>query len=278
MSKTFARSSLCALTMTIMTAHAAEPPTNLDKPEGRLDIIAWPGYIERGQTDKQYDWVTQFEKETGCAVNVKTAATSDEMVSLMTKGGYDLVTASGDASLRLIMGKRVQPINTALIPNWKTLDPRVVKGDWFNVGGKVYGTPYQWGPNLLMYNTKTFPTPPDSWQVVFVEQNLPDGKSNKGRVQAYDGPIYIADAALFVKATQPQLGISDPYQLTEEQYQAVQYQGAATRFELKLNGGEKLLVSQANMTGEELPATLTPGQQVMVSWSRDVMVPLVEER
>ena len=189
MSKTFARSSLCALSMTIMTAHAAEPPTNLENPEGRLDIIAWPGYIERGQTDKQYDWVTQFEKETGCAVNVKTAATSDEMVSLMAKGGYDLVTASGDASLRLIMGKRVQPINTALIPNWKTLDPRVVKGDWFNVSGKVYGTPYQWGPNLLMYNTKTFPTPPDSWQVVFVEQNLPDGKSNKGRVQAYDGPI-----------------------------------------------------------------------------------------
>lgn len=221
MSKTFARSSLCALSMTIMTAHAAEPPTNLENPEGRLDIIAWPGYIERGQTDKQYDWVTQFEKETGCAVNVKTAATSDEMVSLMVKGGYDLVTASGDASLRLIMGKRVQPINTALIPNWKALDPRVVKGDWFNVGGKVYGTPYQWGPNLLMYITKTFPTPPDSWQVVFVEQNLPDGKSNKGRVQAYDGPIYIADAALFVKATQPQLGISDPYQLTEEQYQAV---------------------------------------------------------
>lgn len=72
-----------------------------------------------------------------------------------------------------------------------------------------------------MYNTKTFPTPPDSWNVVFVEQNLPDGKSNKGRVQAYDGPIYIADAALFVKATQPQLGITDPYQLTEKQYQAV---------------------------------------------------------
>lgn len=221
MSKQLALSSLCAFSMTLMTAQAAEPPTSLDKPEGRLDIIAWPGYIERGQTDKQYDWVSQFEKDTGCAVNVKTAATSDEMVSLMAKGGYDLVTASGDASLRLIMGKRVQPINTALIPNWKTLDPRVVKGEWFNVGGKVYGTPYQWGPNLLMYNTKTFPTPPDSWNVVFVEQNLPDGKSNKGRVQAYDGPIYIADAALFVKATQPQLGITDPYQLTEKQYQAV---------------------------------------------------------
>ncbi|HHS9876733.1 putative ABC transporter substrate-binding protein YdcS [Klebsiella aerogenes] len=221
MSKKFARGSLCVLSMVFVTAQAAEPPTSLDKGEGRLDIIAWPGYIERGQTDKNYDWVSQFEKESGCQVNVKTAATSDEMVSLMAKGGYDLVTASGDASLRLIMGKRVQAINTALIPNWKTLDPRVAKGAWFNVGDKVYGTPYQWGPNLLMYNTKTFPTPPDSWKVVFVKQDLPDGKSNQGRVQAYDGPIYIADAALFVKATQPQLGINDPYELTETQYQAV---------------------------------------------------------
>jgi putative spermidine/putrescine transport system substrate-binding protein len=119
MSKKIARGSLCVLGMACLTAQAAEPPTSLDKGEGRLDIIAWPGYIERGQTDKNYDWVTQFEKETGCQVNVKTAATSDEMVSLMAKGGYDLVTASGDASLRLIMGKRVQPINTALIPTGK---------------------------------------------------------------------------------------------------------------------------------------------------------------
>ncbi len=108
-------------------------------------LLPRPGYIERGQTDKNYDWVSQFEKESGCRVNVKTAATSDEMVSLMAKGGYDLVTASGDASLRLIMGKRVQAINTALIPNWKTLDPRVAKGAWFNVGDKVYGTPLSMG-------------------------------------------------------------------------------------------------------------------------------------
>ncbi|HEJ7836499.1 ABC transporter substrate-binding protein [Serratia marcescens] len=212
-------SALC-LTVLCGPAQAADLPQTLGKGEGRLDIIAWPGYIERGQSDKNYDWVTQFEKQTGCAVNVKTAATSDEMVSLMAKGGYDLVTASGDASLRLIFGKRVQPINTALIPNWKNIDPRLLNGAWYTVDGKTYGTPYQWGPNLLMYNTKTFPTPPDSWAVIFQQQNLPDGKSNQGRVQAYDGPIYIADAALFLKATQPQLGISDPYQLNEEQYQA----------------------------------------------------------
>lgn len=218
MTTKFALSTLSALCLTVLSAQAAEDPA---KGEGRLDIIAWPGYIERGQTDKQYDWVTQFEKETGCEVNVKTAATSDEMVSLMAKGGYDLVTASGDASLRLIMGKRVQPVDISKIPNWKNVDPRLVKGEWFNIDGKVYGTPYQWGPNLLMYNTKTFPTPPDSWAVLFVKQDLPDGKSNQGRVQAYDGPIYIADAALYLKTAQPALNITDPYQLTEEQYQAV---------------------------------------------------------
>ena len=74
------------------------------------------------------------------------------------------------------------------------------------------------GPNLLMYNTRVFPTPPDSWRVVFVKQDLPDGKNQPGAVQAYDGPIYIADAALFVKATQPQLG-SKTYQLTRNPVQ-----------------------------------------------------------
>ncbi len=200
---------------------AAEPPKALGPGEGRLDIVAWPGYIERGESDKAYDWVTGFEKETGCKVSVKTAATSDEMVSLMTKGGYDLVTASGDASLRLIVGKRVQPINTALIPNWKNIDPRLQNGGWYVVDNQVYGTPYQWGPNVLLYNTNTFKQAPTSWGVVFEPQNLPDGKPNKGRVQAYDGPIYIADAALYLKSTKPELGIKDPYELNEEQYKAV---------------------------------------------------------
>ncbi|MEE9098688.1 MULTISPECIES: putative ABC transporter substrate-binding protein YdcS [Pseudomonas] len=199
---------------------AAEALKQLGQPEGALDIIAWPGYIERGESDKNYDWVTQFEKDTGCKVNVKTAATSDEMVSLMAKGGYDLVTASGDASLRLVYGKRVQPINIALVPNWKNVDPRLQNAPWHTVDGTHYGTPYQWGPNVLMYNTKVFPKAPLSWSVVFSEQKLPDGKSNKGRVQAYDGPIYIADAALYLKTTNPALGIQDPYELNEEQYAA----------------------------------------------------------
>lgn len=209
------------LSLTLPTVAGAAPLKALGEPEGQLDIVAWPGYIERGETDKDYDWVTAFEAETGCKVNVKTAGTSDEMVALMNEGGFDLVTASGDASLRLIAGKRVQEINTDLIPSWNTLDDRLKNAPWHTVDGKHYGTPYQWGPNVLMYNTETFgDKAPDSWSVVFEETTLPDGKSNKGRVQAFDGPIYIADAALYLMSSKPELGIKDPYELTEDQYQA----------------------------------------------------------
>ncbi len=200
---------------------AQEMLQSLGAGEGEVSIVAWAGYIERGETDPNYDWVTKFEADSGCKVTVKTANTSDEMVALMNEGGFDLVTASGDASLRLIAGKRVQPINTALIPSWSTIDERLQNAAWHTVDGTHYGTPYVWGANVLMYNTEVFgDKPPTSWNVVFEETTLPDGKSNKGRVQAYDGPIYVADAALYLMKHKPELGITDPYALNEDQYKA----------------------------------------------------------
>jgi len=197
------------------------PLQSIGEGEGQVDIIAWAGYIERGETDPAYDWVTAFENETGCAVSVKVAATSDEMVALMNEGGFDLVTASGDASNRLISGGMVQEINTDLIPSWDTVDPRLQSAPWNTVDGKHYGVPYQWGSNVLMYNTEAFgDSPPTSWNVVFEEMTLPDGESNVGRVQAYDGAIYIADAALYLKDHNPELGIDDPYSLTRDQFNA----------------------------------------------------------
>lgn len=212
--------SLTALAAVTSIAVAQEMKTEIGPGEGQVDIVAWVGYIERGQTDKNFDWVTEFEAKTQCKVNIKTAGTSDEMVALMNEGGFDLVTASGDASLRLISGKRVQPINTALIPSYKTVDERLQQAPWHTVGGVHYGVPYQWGANVLAYNTTVFKEAPKSWSVLFEEQTLPDGKSNKGRIQAFDGPIYIADAALYLMAKKPELGIKDPYELTEEQYKA----------------------------------------------------------
>jgi putative spermidine/putrescine transport system substrate-binding protein len=199
---------------------SAEPLQSIGEPEGVVDIVAWPGYIERGDTDAAFDWVTGYEEKTGCKVRIKTAGTSDEMVALMNEGGFDLVTASGDASLRLIYGDRVQEVNIGLIESYNTVDPRLQEAPWHTVEGKHYGVPYQWGSNVLMYNTNAFSSPPDSWNVVFEEATLDDGKSNKGRVQAFDGPIYIADAGLYLMTHKPELGITDPYELNEEQFAA----------------------------------------------------------
>ena len=215
-------SSCTALSLVLATIAPAKAGmlSALGAGEGQVSIVAWAGYIERGETDKAFDWVTEFEGKTGCKVSVKTAATSDEMVALMNEGGFDLVTASGDASLRLVAGKRVQEINTALIPSWSTIDERLQNASWHTVDGKHYGTPYVWGANVLMYNTNVFKEAPTSWKVVFEEMDLPDGKTNKGRVQAYDGAIHIADAANYLKFHKPELGIKDPYELNEDQYKA----------------------------------------------------------
>jgi putative spermidine/putrescine transport system substrate-binding protein len=200
---------------------AAQMVTEIGPSEGQLNIVAWPGYIERGETAAEFDWVTKFEEATGCMVNVKSANTSDEMVALMNEGGFDLVTASGDASLRMIAGKRVQPVNVELIPSWSTIDDRLKDAPWHTVDGVHYGVPYMWGPNVLMYNTEVFgDTPPASWNVVFEPMDLPDGQPNAGRVQAYDGPIHIADAALYLMTHQPELAISSPYELNQDQYDA----------------------------------------------------------
>jgi putative spermidine/putrescine transport system substrate-binding protein len=220
--KNLKRSCLISLVSAVVSSQAfgAGMVTELGKAEGQVSIVAWPGYIERGETMESFDWVTKFEEATGCSVQVKTANTSDEMVALMNEGGFDLVTASGDASLRLIAGKRVQPVNIGLIPSWGTIDNRLKDAPWHTVDGTHYGTPYMWGPNVLMYNTEAFNEPPTSWSVVFEETTLADGKSNKGRVQAYDGPIHVADAANYLMHHQPELGIKSPYELNDDQYKA----------------------------------------------------------
>ena len=188
-------------------------PTSIGEGEGGLNLIAWQGYTEPNV-------VKPFEKQTGCQVKVKYGQTSDEMVQLMRSGQYDGVSASGDATNRLIAGGDVVPINTDLIPDFKDISAPLQSPPHNTVDGVHYGVSYEWGANVLMYNAGVFENAPQSWSVVFEEQNLPDGKSNKGRVEAYYGPIYIADAALYLMTHKPELGIQDPYALTKLQFDA----------------------------------------------------------
>jgi putative spermidine/putrescine transport system substrate-binding protein len=184
-------------------------PTSIGKGEGTLNMIAWEGYLDRA-------WVKPFEDATNCQINQKYAGSSDEMVTLMRSGGggqYDMVSASGDASLRLIYGGDVAQVNTSLVPGWKQFFKGFQSPPNNTVKGKHYGISLQWGPNTLMYNAAKVKPAPTSWSAIY------DPKF-KGKITVPNNPIQIADAALYLSKTKPSLGIKDPYELTKPQFDA----------------------------------------------------------
>jgi putative spermidine/putrescine transport system substrate-binding protein len=177
--------------------------------ENEVNIVAWSGFVEPA-------WTDEFTAETGCTVNRRVAGTSDEMVQLMRTGDYDVVSASGDASLRLIAGGDVQPINLDLVPNFGDDIVEGMKGQIYDtINGKSYGVPIGRGANILQYNSDVVTETPTSWDVAW-EADSPYA----GKIIAYDAPIYIADAAVYLMAHEPDLGITNPYALDETQLDA----------------------------------------------------------
>lgn len=188
--------------------------------EGALNLIIWAGYAENGQNVKEYDWVSAFETETGCKVSTKVGNTSDEMVTLLRQGGgtaYDGVSASGDATGRLIANGDVASVDVSTIPGFGDVAPFLQNAPHYVVNGTHYGTPHGWGGNTLLYRTDLVQPAPTSWDVVF---DPAKATPYAGKITAYDSPIYIADAALYLKAHNPSLGITDPYELTQDQLNA----------------------------------------------------------
>jgi putative spermidine/putrescine transport system substrate-binding protein len=197
---------------------ASNLPQSIGAGEGSLNLVAWTGYVESGKSDPKVDWVTPFTTQTGCKINVKFADTSDEMVTLMRQGGgtqWDGVSASGDATNRLIAHGDVAEVNVSLIPDFKDVIPSLQSPKHNTVNGRHYGIPYMYGPNVLMYNTQVVNPAPTSWKDTW-ETSSP----YKGKVAAYDSPIFIADAALYLKAHNKSLGITDVYELTTKQLDA----------------------------------------------------------
>lgn len=192
---------------------APSAQASLGPGEGALNLVIWPGYAERGATDPAYDWVTPFEKKTGCIVKTTDMVDSANGVSLLQSGDYDGGSFSGNATTRLMAGGTVAPINTALIPNYANIFEGLKLKPHNSMDGVPYGVPHGRGPNILMYNTKEIPTEPTSWDSVW------SGEYGD-KVSIYDSADYIADAALHLMTTQPNLGIKNPYQLNDAQFAA----------------------------------------------------------
>ena len=178
------------------------------KEEGEVNLVNWAGYVEK-------DWTDAFVAQTGCKVNSKVGASSDEMVTLMKTGNYDGVSASGDATLRLIASKTVAPVNFDLIPNYANVFEGLKNQPHNTVDGVSYGVAHGRGANLLIWNKDDVTPAPTTWDVVWDADSPAAGK-----ISVYDSPIYIADAALHLKTTQPDLGIDNIYELDEDQFNA----------------------------------------------------------
>jgi putative spermidine/putrescine transport system substrate-binding protein len=185
--------------------------------EGQLSVLAWPGYVEDGTTSPDVDWVSSFEEETGCEVTVQTFGTSDEAFTLFQTNPeqYDVISASGDATLRLVAGDFVQPVNVDLIPSYAEIFDDLKDKDYNTVDGVHYGVPHGRGANVLMWRTDEVDPAPTSWSAMFDPES-----PYAGKFSVYDAPIYIADAAVVLMNTNPELGITNPYSLDDTQFQA----------------------------------------------------------
>jgi putative spermidine/putrescine transport system substrate-binding protein len=192
-------------------------PTSIGEGEGALTVLAWPGYVENGSTDPAYNWVKPFEDATGCKVTVQVFGTSDEAFSLFSTNPdkFDVISASGDASLRLVRAGYVQPVNVDLIKTYPDIFPALKDRPYNTVDGVHYGVPHGRGSNLLMWRTDTVNPAPTTWAQMFDPSS-----SFAGKVSVYDAPIYIADAAVVLMKTKPELGIKNPYALDDTQFAA----------------------------------------------------------
>jgi putative spermidine/putrescine transport system substrate-binding protein len=192
------------------SSSTTEAQQSVGKGEGELDLVEWPGYVAP-------QWVKPFEQQTGCQVKNKDAGTSDEMIQLMRTGQYDGVSASGNASGRLVEGGDVSPVNVDLVPNYKTVFSDLKDQPYNTFEGTHYGIPHGRGANLLMWNTNDVKPAPKSWSIILDPKQA---AKYKGKISVYDDPIYIADAAVYLKAHDPSLKITDPYELNDDQFNA----------------------------------------------------------
>jgi putative spermidine/putrescine transport system substrate-binding protein len=261
-------------------------PTEVGEGEGQVKVLAWPGYVEDGTTSPDVDWVSSFEDETGCEVTVQTFGTSDEAFTLFQTNPeeYDVISASGDASLRLVAGGFVQPVNVDLIPSYAEVFEDLKNKDYNTVDGVEYGVPHGRGANLLMWRTDEVDPAPTEWAELF-----DPASPYAGKFSVYDAPIYIADAAVVLMHSNPDLGITNPYSLDDTQFQAAidlleaqkpavgEYWGDYTKQIDSFTNGNTVIGTTwqviANvLQGAEVPVEVTKPIEGATGWSDTWMI------
>lgn len=202
---------------TAAVAAAVAAPAIVRAADKELRILTWEGYAEP-------EWLDKFKSDTGATVNVVYAGSADEMFAKMQGSqGADFDLVSFDTSLfpRYVDAKLLQPFDAGKIPNLKNLAPEFASVKAVMRGDDRYGIPFAWGSLPLIYDTETFSTPPDSWEVMWEENYA------QQMLWQDDANNSITLGALIV-------GAANPYQLTDDDF---------ARIKDKLIAQKKLLLS-----------------------------------
>jgi len=172
--------------------------------EGRLNLVAFPGYAEAGGDDPRVNWVQPFVQKTGCKVRVRTVRSATELLDAVAHGTYDGVAAFGDVTQVLTGGGEVAPIDTSLIPSYRAVYPALRRLPQNREQGRVVGVPHGRGADLLLWRTDLVHPAPTSWDVLY-------DRRYAGKIGLYDTPITLAATAIH-------LGYRNPYELGKAQF------------------------------------------------------------
>ncbi len=225
-----------------------------------LNLLVWEGYADSS-------YVHEFEEKYHCKIAASYMGSSDELVAKLRGGSasnYDVISPSSDVATTIVASGLAAPLDIAQLSAYSQLSPALTSLSLVKKDGKLYGVPFMWGPNPLLYNTSVIPTAPDSWATFW------DPKY-RGKISVWDdlSTVYMAAQVLgFDKPDPAQL-----YNLSDEQLEKVK----AKLLELKPNirkmwttGGELTNLFQNN------EVTLAMGWPLMTNQLRKINFPIGE--
>ena len=140
-----------------------------------LNLLVWEGYADPS-------FVHAFEESHHCKISASYMGSSDELVAKLRGGGasnYDVISPSSDVATMIASSGLAAPLDLTKLPAYSQLSERLRSLPLVRVNGNVYGTPFTWGPNPLLYDTSVFPKPPESWAALW------DPKL-KGKISVWD--------------------------------------------------------------------------------------------
>ncbi len=173
-----------------------------------LSLLVWEGYADPAT-------VHAFEESRHCKVMATYMGTSDELVAKLRGGSasnYDVISPSSDVATSIVRAGLVIPLDLSKLPTYSQLSAKLRDLPLVKANGQVYGVPFMWGPNPLLYDTTVFKEPPDSWNILW-------DRKFQGKISVWDdlSSVYMAAQILGFDKPDP----SQLYNLTDEQLAAV---------------------------------------------------------